>query len=237
MQGWSGKPLEVVQRVDLGAEEIAVHVDLSRFLDEGGAIVRHAIPTRIRRRGVEIRLVLDGEQNGSSDVRVDPALVKAIVRGRKWFDELASTRARSLVEIAMAEGVTDCYIGHLIPLAFLAPDIVRAILSGTQPIDLTTETLTKRINLPLAWAEQRALLGFDWGWIKTGIDVIRNDSDRENSNWHPTWPSLSNSRATVIRGFEVGFGRAHHSRTREGWNGQHRPNRVLQARRYETVSR
>jgi hypothetical protein len=50
--------------------------------------------------------------------------------------------------------------GHLIPLAFLAPDIVAGILSGTQPVDLTTETLTKRIDISLGWAEQEALLGF-----------------------------------------------------------------------------
>ena len=47
------------------------------------------------------------------------------------------------------------------PLAFLAPDIVAAILAGTQPVDLTTELLTKRTDLPLSSAEQRALLGFD----------------------------------------------------------------------------
>jgi hypothetical protein len=28
-------------------------------------------------------------------------------------------------------------------------------------VDLTTEELTKRIDLPLAWKEQRALMGFD----------------------------------------------------------------------------
>jgi hypothetical protein len=52
-------------------------------------------------------------------------------------------------------------VGHLIPLAFLAPDIVAGILAGTQPVDLTTESLTKRIDLPLDWTEQRMLLGFD----------------------------------------------------------------------------
>ena len=52
-------------------------------------------------------------------------------------------------------------MGHLIPLAFLAPDIVARILSGIQLVDLTTENLTKRIDLPLAWTEQRTLLGFD----------------------------------------------------------------------------
>jgi hypothetical protein len=108
-----------------------------------------------------MRLVLVDGQERSSAARVDPGLVKAIVRGRQWFEELASGRVRSLVEIAKAEGVTDRYVGHLVPLAFLAPDIVAAILSGTQPMDLTTETLTKRCDVPLAWSEQRALLGFD----------------------------------------------------------------------------
>ena len=158
---WSGKPLEVVQRVDLGAEEMTVHVDLSRFLGEEDAVVRHVIPARIRRRGVEMRLVLDGGNKGSGDDRVDPALVKAIVRGRQWFEDLASGRVRSLLEIAEAEGVSDRYVGHLIPLAFLAPDIVARILSGAQPVDLTTEVLTKRIDLPVGWAEQRVMLGFD----------------------------------------------------------------------------
>jgi site-specific DNA recombinase len=158
---WSGKPLEVVQRVDLGTEEMTVHVDLSRFLGEEGAVVHHVIPARIRRRGVEMRLVLHGGEKGPCDAQVDPTLVKVMVRGRKWFEDLASGRAGSLHEIAEAEGVSDRYVGHLIPLAFLAPDIVATILSGTQPVDLTTETLTKRIELPLAWTEQRALLEFD----------------------------------------------------------------------------
>jgi hypothetical protein len=70
---------------------------------------------------------------------------------------------RSFAEIASAEGVTRRYVARLIPLAFLAPDIVEKILSGDQPVDLTTDELTKRIDLPLDWAEQRGALGFDWG--------------------------------------------------------------------------
>ncbi len=74
---------------------------------------------------------------------------------------MLSGRARSVAQVAEAEGVSARYVGRLIPLAFLAPDIVERILSGTQPVDLTTENLTKRIDLPLAWTEQRTLLGFD----------------------------------------------------------------------------
>ena len=161
VQNWSGRALDLVQRVDLAAEEIAVHVDLSRFVGAEGAVVRHVIPARIRRRGVERRLVLAGGQAGLSSAQVDPALVKAIVRGRQWFEDLASGRAGSIAEIAQDESVSARYVRQLIPLAFLAPDIVSKTLSGTQPVDLTTENLTKRIDLPLAWSAQRTLLGFD----------------------------------------------------------------------------
>jgi site-specific DNA recombinase len=47
------------------------------------------------------------------------------------------------------------------PLAFLAPDIVEAILAGTQPVDLTAETLARRADLPRSWSEQKSLFGFN----------------------------------------------------------------------------
>jgi hypothetical protein len=90
---------------------------------------------------------------------VDPALIKALVRARRWFEALAS--GQSLEEIAKAEGVSAPYIGTLIPLAFLAPEIVSQIFAGTQPIELTTAALLTRIDLPLAWSEQMAALGYE----------------------------------------------------------------------------
>jgi len=125
-----------------------------------GPMIRHEVRTRLRRRGVEMRLVIEGAGNGSAAARPDPTLVRAVVRAHRWFDEIAAGRAESVTAIAGAEGVSDRHIGHLLPLAFLAPDIVEAILAGTQPADLTAETLIKRIDLPLSWAEQKALLGF-----------------------------------------------------------------------------
>jgi site-specific DNA recombinase len=157
---WSEKPLDLVDRVDLSAKEIAIHVDLSKLLGSAGAIVRHVVPSCIRHRGVERRLVLLGGQ-GASRAHVDPTLVKAVVRGRQWFEDLASGRAGSIAEIARAQSVSARYVGQLVPLAFLAPDIVARVLAGTQPVALTTESLTKRIDLPLAWTGQRTLLGVD----------------------------------------------------------------------------
>ena len=45
-------------------------------------------------------------------------------------------------------------------LAYLAPDIVRAVLDGRQPRQVTARRLVRLGSLPLAWGEQRRMLGF-----------------------------------------------------------------------------
>lgn len=161
VHGWRESPLDLVKRVELAEDEISIRVDLSRFAGEREAIVRHVVSARIRRRGIEMRLVVNSDQNAHTARKLDPALIKAVARARGWFDDLVSGRARSYDEIARREDVTRRYVGRLMPLAFLAPDIVSAIVRGTQPIDLTVETITKRTELPLDWAEQRSILRLD----------------------------------------------------------------------------
>ena len=60
-------------------------------------------------------------------------------------------------------GISERYAGRICECAFLAPDIVEAILEGRQPRDLTFEKLTN--GLPMVWSEQRKLLGFGLGSI------------------------------------------------------------------------
>ena len=90
-------------------------------------------------------------------LRCDPALVKAIARGRVWFDELVSGRARSLQELAKRDGISRRYIRRLVGLTFLSPQLVEAILQGRQPVELTATRVTE-LDLPLDWAEQHRLL-------------------------------------------------------------------------------
>jgi DNA invertase Pin-like site-specific DNA recombinase len=49
---------------------------------------------------------------------------------------------------------------RILPLAFLAPDIVDAILDGRQPVELTSTRLRRHRPIPLSWQHQRRLLGF-----------------------------------------------------------------------------
>jgi hypothetical protein len=62
--------------------------------------------------------------------------------------------------LAKREGVSPSYFTRLVRLSYLAPDITQAILDGRQPRDLTADKLLAHSRLPLAWHEQRAVLGF-----------------------------------------------------------------------------
>lgn len=64
-----------------------------------------------------------------------------------------------MATIAKAEGRCRARLTQLLGLACLAPDIVSAIVEGRQPLSLTARALTG-IELPLAWSEQRTVLGF-----------------------------------------------------------------------------
>jgi site-specific DNA recombinase len=112
----------------------------------------------MRGRGAELRLVVEGHDSPTS--KADPALLKAVVRAHRWFDELVYGRAASLAEIAQRAGVTARYVRRLLRLAFLAPDIVEAIAEGRQPAELTVQRLTYT-TLPAEWAAQKEALGFD----------------------------------------------------------------------------
>ena len=104
-----------------------------------------------------MRLVLPAVALQNDRSRCDPTLIKAIARGRAWFEELAAGRARSLRELAEHDGITRRYVRRLVDLAFLSPDLVEAILQGRQPVDLTATRLTE-LDLPLDWIDQRSLL-------------------------------------------------------------------------------
>ena len=57
--------------------------------------------------------------------------------------------------------MTNAYVIRVTHLAMLAPDIVQSIVHGDHPPALNAERLIHLVPLPMDWAEQRSVLGFD----------------------------------------------------------------------------
>jgi hypothetical protein len=121
-----------------------------------GRTVTVRVPIAIRRRGGR-KLVLtpDGAEVTAAPVtrHVDNAMVKAITRAFRWRDMLESGEHATIREIASAEKINETYVGRVLRLTLLAPDIVEAILGGRQPAEITLAVLMRRF--PVLWTTQR----------------------------------------------------------------------------------
>jgi hypothetical protein len=115
------------------------------------------IPISIRKcGGRKLVLAPDGTSDSTRGRRIDNAMVKAIARAFRWREMLESGIHATIAEIAVAEKINESYVGRVLRLNLLAPDIVEAIMSGRQPAKLQLESLLKRFSV--AWQEQRALM-------------------------------------------------------------------------------
>ena len=101
---------------------------------------------------------MPGESGGERRAHPNAAFIKAVARAHVWYARLLSGEATSLRALAREHGVMPRYIRRILRCAFLAPDLVEAILQGRQPPQLTLARLCK--NLPLDWTEQHQALGY-----------------------------------------------------------------------------
>jgi len=154
----------VVNRIELSPIRLRVILSAAALVpanpeafEPKQAVLIRDVPLRIKRRGVEMRLVIEGPPVSSTNA--DPILLKEIRRAHRCFEALVSGQVNSVAELATVEGISDRYVSSLLPLAFLAPDIIEAIAAGRQPPDLTAHRVIRTVDLPIAWAAQKQLLG------------------------------------------------------------------------------
>ena len=76
-------------------------------------------------------------------------LLTAIANAREWIDDLVSGRVATIGELAHRENRVERHVRLLLPLAFVEPAIVRAIVSGSAPAYLTVTGLAK--SAPHSW--------------------------------------------------------------------------------------
>ncbi len=160
----------IVSRIDVRRETIALSIDrddLANFLSIDGywaaslsedRIFQVSCPYRIKRRGVETRLIVSNE-TPDRPPRPDSSLMRAVAKAFIWNRRIVTGDVSSMADIVREERVTSRYVRKLLPLALLAPDIVEAICVGHQPSNLSLESIVYN-EIPFNWDAQRSLLGF-----------------------------------------------------------------------------
>jgi hypothetical protein len=120
------------------------------------------VPMTVRRRGGRKQIIgpdglpLKVGGDGVEETRGDPVLVKAFARAFRWRRLLEEGQYGSIRELAKAEGVDRNYVGRLLNLTLLAPDVVEAVVEGRGLQALALIELLK--GGEAAWAEQRVSL-------------------------------------------------------------------------------
>lgn len=154
----AGPMLALIHRIDLSSGALVINLDpsaIARMTDidpEGidAAVLRIKAPFQLRRRGVETKLIF-----ADAPEELDQRLIKNVAKAHQWVEQIKS--GKTFAQIAKAEQASTRRIQQLIELAFLAPDIVRDVLNGKQPLGFTSDWCVRH-TIPSDWAEQRALL-------------------------------------------------------------------------------
>ena len=160
----------LIERIDVAADQIDIHfrpTRLAPLLDVATPLPSASedetqilsVPIRLWRAGREITMRIDGTDPFAT-AKPDARLIKLLIRARRFNAALVGSDGVPFAALARREGVSPSYFTRLVRISYLAPDITQAILDGRQPPDLTVDKLLAHSRLPLAWHEQRTVLGF-----------------------------------------------------------------------------
>lgn len=150
--------LRAVERVDLQDGSLSIALAKTVMSHELGIDIdsfelgepTFCVPFNLRRRGVESRFLLGGHAT-----KPDTALIANIARSHQWLDRIKN--GATLDQIADSENTTKKRVQQTLNFAFLAPDIVRDVIAGKQPIGLTSTWISTH-ELPICWDKQRKLI-------------------------------------------------------------------------------
>jgi DNA invertase Pin-like site-specific DNA recombinase len=139
------------RRLETGERAAAVEADPSQL-----AV---AIAVRLKTRGGRSWMVMPNGAAPAGRGRIDQTLVWGLSRAHSIVGAMALRPDGRAITGQAGKAAASPYERAMAGLTFLAPDIQAAIIAGRQPAALKLEHIL-RSQIPLAWADQRALYGF-----------------------------------------------------------------------------
>ena len=158
----------ILDRIDLHEDRVVISIDNRGLLNVIRAdssiqpslsnllIERQAIRLR---RGKALRLVIPAHSSGDPLQMRDEKLIALLAESRTTMALITANPDKSIPALAAEHGRCRVRMMKVAKLACLDPDIVTAIVEGRQPAKLTPGKLLA-VDLPLAWGDQKRILGF-----------------------------------------------------------------------------
>lgn len=123
---------------------------------QGPSINMISTPATLVRRGNELRMSIAPHGRLAKDQTADQHLIRLVAQGFAAREQILFGKTFDAIG-----GYDQKHLNRLIRVSWLAPDIISAILEGTQPVQLTARHLLRCANIPLDWQQQRSFLGFN----------------------------------------------------------------------------
>ena len=166
--------IHLVDRIDIKRETLEIRIlpgrlpavlsgeddpgSIEQAAPDDGPTITFTVPARLKRAGMETRLLTDGAGGGPRR-EPDRSLLRLLSQAHCFHEMVMRNRGKTISELAEEAGVGGSYFTRILRLSFLAPDVVKTILRDRHPIELTAKKLASDTRLPIVWEEQRARLG------------------------------------------------------------------------------
>ncbi len=165
----------IIARIDVRPETVDVAIrpallpavvkpdlDIRRLpVTPEGAIQVLSVPARLRRTGLETKLLIHGTLGAEPPRRSDRSLLRLIAMARRFNELVTAGAGLTVTELATQAGVSRSYFSRILRLSFLAPEITKAIVQGRQPSEFSAIKLMGAGRFACVWSDQRRQFGFD----------------------------------------------------------------------------
>ena len=114
--------------------------------------IRVFVPLTIRKRNGRPKILPPADYRPSQDRTQDPHVLRAIGRAWGWRRSMESGQAATIQDIAAAAKVSDRFVGRMIRLAYLSPEVLEHLVIRRVPPAVSLNALIAIADRP--WAEQ-----------------------------------------------------------------------------------
>ncbi len=154
---------QIIERVEVGSTYVTLFIKAAALTivneESADKLITLRTNVQLKRCGYAMRLIITDDNKNQTFK--DQRLIDHLSKAYQWLTLITSNKVQSIKEIADAEGLDQSHVTRTINKAFLAPDIIRAILNGTQPAHLNLKYMKQFRVLPKDWNAQKSLLGFN----------------------------------------------------------------------------